>query len=1024
MRKCFFSLLIILSLPALAAGQYFGKNSVQYTNFDWRYIQSEHFDIYFYTNGERIAEFVADIAESSYQELRNDFRYDLTDRITIIIYKGHNDFEQTNVALSTPEESVGGFTEIFKNRVVIPFEGNYEQLRHVVHHELTHAVMFQMLYGAGVQSIIMGMMRLQLPLWLVEGLAEYESLRWDTESDMYIRDAALNGYLPSIDRMYGFMWYKGGQHILYYLAEKYGPQKIGEILGKIKITKSLERGLKHAIGINSKELSERWHKYVKKQYWPDIANRQEPEDFAKKLTDHLKTKNFVNTSPALSPKGDKIAYLSNKSDYFDIYLMSAIDGKSLGCLVKGQRTMNLEELHWLKPGISWSPDEKYIAFAAKKGPDDVLHILNVKKRKIVKTFNLGLNGLFSPTWSPHGDEIAFCGVLNGQSDIYILNLNTGKSRKITNDIFSDIQPAWSPDGKFIAFVSDRGHYINPEDIPANLKIQHTNYHNPDIYIVDVTTQKIRRITQTEFKESYPAWSPKSDKLVFSCDKNGIFNLFIYDLKTAQQYPITNVLTGIFQPSWVKNRLVFTCFYYGGYDIYVMKNPLDIKPGDIKLTDTNFICKLKTGKLFWVKKPHRPSTKITAAKSSDSTKVDYRHYIFGREFREGHVTPPRKKLTSIFLDSTQYKLPSGKYRVNKYKIRFTPDLIYGSAGYDQFFGVQGSMVLAISDILGNHRINMYYDLFYDLRNSNYSVSYLYLPRRLDLGIGLFHFANFYLTDFGTIIRDRNYGGSVYAAWPFDRWRRVSLSLIYLNIDRRDITWDWPLYTRRVLIGNLEWVKDTTIWGYTGPTNGNRYNLSLIASPYIGTNSLDFRTIRLDWRKYYKFYTEYNFAIRVAAGASFGKNPQKFFLGGIDNWINYHTKDGGLRIDDVDEVYFSSWEMPLRGANYYEQTGTRFFLTNLEFRFPLIRTLVMGIPPILLQHVRGALFCDIGSAWYENEKFQFFKQTAAGSLQFGNVIVGLGIGARVNLGMIIFRYDLAWRADTGGKPRSYFSLGTEF
>ncbi|HEX9972559.1 MAG TPA: biopolymer transporter Tol, partial [bacterium] len=353
-----------LLTPQALLSQYFGKNKVQYGLFDWQYIQSEHFDVYFTEGGERIAEFAAEIAEASYQQLKTDLRFELTDRIMIITHNSHNDFGQTNVDLSPSEESVGGFTEFFKNRVVVPYEGEWEKFRHVIHHELTHAVMLQMVYGSGVQSIITGMARLRLPLWLIEGLAEYESRGWDTESDMFMRDATLNGYVPDIDYLYGFMAYKGGQSVLYFLDQKYGGEKIGELLGKVKISKSMERGLKQAIGVETKDLTKKWHMHLKREYWPDIADRKEPEEIAKRLTDHTKWRNFVNSGPALSPKGDKIAFLSDRTGYFDIFLMSAIDGRILGKLVSGQQSGDIEELHWLRAGISWSPDSKFIVFAA------------------------------------------------------------------------------------------------------------------------------------------------------------------------------------------------------------------------------------------------------------------------------------------------------------------------------------------------------------------------------------------------------------------------------------------------------------------------------------------------------------------------------------------------------------------------------------------------------------------------------------------------------------------------------------
>jgi len=1020
------ALVFSLCFATLLNAQYFGKNKVQYTNFDWQYIQSKHFDVYFYEGGRTIAEFVADIAESSYVSLQSDLRYELVDRITIIVYNGHNDFEQTNVSGSVPEESVGGFTEFLKNRVVIPFEGDYEKLRHVAHHELAHAVSLQMIYGAGVQSIITGMMRLQLPLWLVEGLAEYTSIRWDTESDMFIRDAALSGYLPPINQIGGFLNYKAGQNILFYLAEKYGAEKIGELLGKIRLAKSVERGFKQSVGVGIEDLSKRWQKYVKKEYWPDIANRDDPDDFAKKMTDHTKTMNFINNSPALSPQGDKIAFLSDKSDYFDIYLMSAIDGKILGRLVKGQQTMDLEELHWLQPGICWSPDGKQIAFAAKKGETDVIHIVDVKKKKIVTTYEFDFDGLFSPVWSPNGNEIAFSAVQNGASDIYIYNMETNRYRNITEDVFSDLQPSWSPNGESIAFVSDRGASLTSEDRQIE-RMGKENFHNHDIYTIDLGSTDIQRITQTEYVERDPTWSPDGNRLAYVSDQNGIFNIFVHDLETSDSYPISNIITGAFQPHWRKNSLVFTSFYQGGYDVFLLKNLDDIEPGSIKLEDTRFIKKFKEGKFATIYNSYRKIEEERPAEVKPAEE-EYRSFVFDKNFRQGVVKPKKERLSELFPDSSSYKLPSGDYIVNDYKITLSPDLVYGATGYSQFFGVQGSMVIALSDVLGNHRININSNLFYDVRNSDYQVSYFYLPRRTDFGIGAFHYTYFFQTSFYSIVRDRNFGFSLYMSRPFDRYRRVDLSATYLGIDRSDITYGFDVYKRRVLLGGLNYIRDTALWGYTGPINGQRSSVSLLLSPQLGENSLDFQTVSFDFRKYFRLAREYNFVFRLAGGASFGKTPQSFFIGGMSNWINYKFSSGGLRIDDVDDIYFSSFQTPLRGTDYYEQIGSKFFLTNMEFRFPFVRYFILGVPPMFFYNIRGAIFFDMGAAWSDDKKFQFFTKSKGEFMpRLVSPIGGFGFGMRLNLGMFLLRYDLAWRTDlteTFGKPRSYWSLGAEF
>ena len=1046
-------ILFLLLFSGTCYPQGFGKNKVQYKTFNWKYVQSRHFDVYYYKNGEGLAEFVADVAESSYVSLKKDFKYDVKKRIPIIIYNSHNDFKQTNVTPYMIEESVGGFTEIFKNRIVIPFQGNYEEFRHVIHHELTHAVMFQMLYGQAVGSMLTSMARFQVPLWMAEGLAEYESLSWDTESDMFIRDATINGYVPPISQMYGFMVYKGGQSVLNYIAEKYGGQKIGELLGKIRVNRSVEKGIKQSIGVDTEELSKRWHKYLRKRYWPDIKNRDEPGDIAKRLTDHEKERTFLNNSPALSPRGDKMVYLSSRSDFIDIYLLNVIDGKSLGRIVKGERSNLFEELHWLRPGMDWSPDGKRIVFSAKAGSEDALYILNVETKEILNSIKFDLDGLFSPSWSPDGAHIAFMGMKGRQSDLYVFNIVDEKLEKLTNDVFSDLDPVWSPAGDEIAFVSDReGHLSQPDE---SFLIQDHPYFHYELYTINISSLKLTRHTFDEAKVQSPAYSPEGDKIAYISDKTGIANIFILDREKKESYPITNILTGISQISWSRDgsRLAFSSFYNGGFDIYLMNNPLEIESGSIVLEKTNMLKekeKDQTEAMAVRLKTENDFKAVLDDKQQDGSE-GYKHFVFGRDFQSGKTKEEEKKKQE-FLNVEQFKDESGEYKKRKYKIRFSPDVITGSAGYSQFFGVQGTSMVALSDILGNHQINIYFDLFYDIKNSNFQIAYFYLPKRTDLGIGVFHYSYLYYTYFSDGVfsypgyyRDRMYGFSLFSSRPIDRFRRFDLGITGMGIDRDYGEFDpygfyygysgelmkdiGNLYRRRVLMINLGYNTDTVIWGMTGPVNGDRSYFSISYSPRISKNNgLDFWTIRGDTRKYFRMNRDYTFVTRLAGGISGGRNPQRFLLGGMMGWINYKYSDIAYSFTNTENFYFSSFATPLRGSAYYAMIGSRYLLMNLEFRFPLIRYLILGWPlPIGFQNIRGAMFLDVGSAWDDDKSWKPFTSGSSGFPKLNDMIAGYGFGLRLNMGFFLLKYDLAWKTDfamTEKHPMHYFTMGAEF
>ena len=150
----FINLLIFsILIPNILFAQ-FGKNRVQYRDHEWRYIQSKHFDIYFSEDGEDAAEFTAQAAEQALEDIQGKLDYQINNRIALIVYNSHNEFQETNTADSYLSQGVGGFTEPFKNRVVFPFEGSYSKFKHVIRHELVHAIMRDMLYGGTIQNII------------------------------------------------------------------------------------------------------------------------------------------------------------------------------------------------------------------------------------------------------------------------------------------------------------------------------------------------------------------------------------------------------------------------------------------------------------------------------------------------------------------------------------------------------------------------------------------------------------------------------------------------------------------------------------------------------------------------------------------------------------------------------------------------------------------------------------------------------------------------------------------------------
>ena len=951
-------------------GQSFGKNKVQYRDFDWSYIQTPNFDIYFYGNNQDLAEFTSKVSEEAYDQISTHLAWDLKKRVSILVYNSHNEFQQTNVIGQYMSEGIGGVTELFKNRIVFPFDGDFEQFRHVIHHELVHAMLNDMVYGGTAQNMMASRTRVRIPLWSNEGLAEFLSSNWDTKADMVLRDIAIHERMPTVNELNYFMAYKGGQSLWRFIAGKYGREKVGEIFRSMKKTQNAEKGYQLALGMKWDELSDQWHKYLKKEYWPDIADRDPLEDMSEKITDHKKNRNFYNVSPSLSPDGSTVALLSDRSGYFDVYLLDAATGKKKATLVQGSRSVNFEELKWLQPGISWSPDGEKIVIATKSGSSDALQIIDVKSKK-VKKIAIALDGVFSAAWSPSGNDIAFAGNHNGSSDIYIYNFEKDNFKKITNDVFSDSYPSWNQNGEEIAFVSDRGIYI---DGKYSGRIEDHDYRQTDIYVVNINSGEISRVTDTPDNESYPIWANSERTLFYTSDHNGVYNLYKYsfnensnrdsDNKNNGPIAITNVLTGLQQPTISKDdkSIIFAGYSGVGWDLYGLNNPLNMSSK--KISPTQFI-------------KSRDKEDLSVADIRDTDKIEridlntnssYSKWVFAKGYENYNYSlddkSPKKEI------AVKDTLVDGAHIPKSYKTRFTLDMVSGNLQISNVFGATGMTYFAFSDILGNHQIQFGTEMVLTLEDSDYFLSYGYLKNKTDYYFVGFQNADFFQAGYYSLGRLRHYGLQSYISHPFSRFQRIDFGLTWHNIsydilDRVINTFGQEELIKRpgsstnfsTILPRASWVIDNSIFGFTGPIDGFRQNISVTASPGWKTD-FKFQTIKVDARKYWRFGRDYTLAVRGFLGRSQGKNAQKFFLGGIP-YLLTDFQSGTTNGDSdasayrsvltdtsnsnlITDVYFTEYAFPMRGARFAERVGTYASLFNFEVRFPFINYLALGFP----------------------------------------------------------------------------------
>ncbi len=1052
-------LLFTLILSSFSFAQ-FGQNKVNYKNYDWFFIQSKHFDIYFTKGGEKTAEFTAVQAEATLRKIQEDINYQLSSRIALIVYNSHNDFQETNVTDEYLSGGIGGFTEPFKNRVVFPFEGSYKKFQHVIAHELVHAIMRDMYYGGTIQNIISRGITLQMPLWFWEGSAEYLSQGWETNSDMFIRNAIMNDALPDIPQLDGYLAYRGGQSLFRFIADTYGRQKIGELLGKIQNLGSLEPALKASIGIGLEELNERWKKSVKKEFWPDIKDMQDPDVFAKRLTNNKKDGGFYNASPAISPQGDKIAFISDRDIYLDVYIMDAIEGKVIKKVAESGKTTDFEELNVLHPSIAWAPDNKRIALSSKSGGFDVVIVINTETDEREELpFKLG--GIESISWSFEGSQLAFVGHNATQSDIYLYNFGTKQLTNLTNDIYSDFDPAWLPDGSKVIFSSDRGNDLKQVVNSELFEMDKFDFEQLDLYAIDLKSSSVNRLNDWKFSnEKYPTIAGKGDELMFISDKNGVNNIYKMKLKDGKSVstpiPITNSLSEITQPSISADgkKLVFSALYNLGYNIFMLSNLADIKVEGDSLRYTNYMSSLVTPKaeskgelkVTEIAKEPKELENVAVADStereeeskifigqyvsnkkedSDSSATDYSKYVFSSSGIEKDSSRIAKR-NEMFKETLD---ENGNFAVNRYKINFSPDLVYANAGYSTLYGLLGTTILSFSDVLGNHRLIGQTSLQIDIKNSDYGLAYFYLKERMDIGIQAFHTARFLYQSsvYGDeLYRFRSFGLIGSASYPLDRFHRFDFGLSFLRVSSENLdSYEVPTDEKTFLLPTASIIQDNVLFGYTAPIEGSRYNITVFGDPGIIKSRQSFFSITGDFRKYWRFWYDNGFAMRFSGGFSGGGYAQRFFVGGTDNWINRSFKTGGVPISSASDFAFLSPVMPLRGYDYAEQIGTKYALMNMELRMPIIRYLLTGGLPLFFQNILGVVFLDAGSAWDNTSKLKFIGQNESGSTTTKDLLLGTGVGFRAYL-IFLWKLDIAWKYDLNkfSAPRYYVSLGLDF
>ncbi len=947
-------------------------SKLNWDSFDWQVIKTDYFNIHYPKGYENLGKIGALYAEEANILISEQLQHTLLQVIPIFIYPSHIYFQHTNIVPFPLDEGIGGFTDIFKRRVVLPFLGSYDEFRHVLTHEIVHAFQYDILYGTETPLSPFGP-----PLWLVEGMAEYLSVGWEETGELFARDAIYTDTLPSIEELTaqrvrsGYSIYKGGQSVMFFIDQVYGIYKISGLMHDIRDHSNLENAIESTFGVTLKEFDQEWRIWLKRKY-ADIVHKNLIEEEVLLLTKQEEDGSYLNLKPAISPDGQYLVYLSirnflpaiilKKVGYHRKNLSSKTQNKKKiskelqkkeTILVQGGNNHTFHQLHLLDNRISFSPDSKKIFFAIKSKGKDFLCLFSIDKKEIISKWALALDVIKTPQLSPDGEKAVMVGVVSGQPDIYYFDLKTEVLIQVTFDLFGEKDPVFNFDNTRLLFSGNRNSENNFEE---------TNYH---IFEIMLNREKeVKQITFARGKQLSPQYYHryKNHRIFYTSTQNGTSNLFLKDIGDTSAYQVTDLISGVFNPTIDQKakEIVFGAFSKQGYDIAITQAPQS--PDEIKLPE---------------------ETKLLFKK--------HKYPIYS------------KGLSSFTIES--------------YQAYLKPDRFFVSAFYDNFNGISGAFYGSATDYLGDHNISIYFDYLTAVNGFNLYANYGYLKERADFYLGAYressHLSPYRLfssvENFDLLFNNiyartqnyTNYGFHFTTIYPFTAFWSGEFRLRYA---RHDETFK-AIAIRPAIFTNLNQLYAGVSYGNVlysifGPIQGQLFRYQVEQNINLSGNDFVLNRQVIEYRGYYNFFVRYVFALRAFISVTLGPQAEFFpdFIGGFGR---------------------------LRGYEPFSFRGTNTLLTSLEFRFPVLDALLLGFPvQWIFPGFSGVVFADFGTTFYDISAFQGFNSTE-GRLQDFKLTVGFGIRILIIPGIYLkFDWGAPWDFKDISPLETNFSIGTHF
>ncbi len=1076
--------LAAFAIPA-GAQSYFGQNQVQFDRFDWKVLETPHFLVHYYPEEADIVTDAARMAERSYARLSRILNHEFREKKPLILFRSRTDFGQNNVT-GDLGEGTGGVTEALRHRILLPFTGDFKSFEHVLAHEIVHGFQYDIFArgraGGGLQTLA----QVQPPLWMMEGMAEYLSLGpGHVLTQSWIRDAALNGTLPSIEQMTNypdrFFPYRFGESLWEYIGERWGDDVIGEILNATPNV-GVERAFKRELGLSLEELSDEWREAMQVKHLPQIAGMDRARKFSEPLLNQRRSGGFAQLfiAPAYSPDGRYIAFISLGSflrgEVFpDLWLGDGETGKRIQRLVKSTLDPDFEELRLLYSQSSFSPDGRFIAFTAQRDGRDMLYTMDVQRRKVVKVFDkLPLDVVMSPSWSPDGKQIVFSGYNSGIHDLWIVDVESGRLRQITNDKHAELMPQWSPDGKTVVFATDRGEGTDLE------VLQFAKWR---IATLDLEAARIEVLPNQDGLNLNPMWAPDGKSIIYISDRGGTPNLFLYEFDNREHYQLTNVIGAVsamaeYSPAitWARDvdKLAFTYYENGDYTIWTVSNPRRLKgepyrppvpaPPVVASSgqgrERGAATRVQDANADGMLRAIEEASRAADTSRSDAVSI-YRSTTGIRPSADVPASVERSGNAPIsvaqLLDSATLALPDTlQFKAYDYKPGLQPEYIsrptigYAQDNYGR--GLFGGTAIVLGDLLGNNRLTLAGQVNGRFSEAFAFGAYTNLSSRLQYTVGVMQQPIFFLSDYsqvpvgdGSLRYVESYDiaryivrqGFAVALRPRNRFTRWEFGLNGNHVSRSIVT------IRRLIDYSTGFSSDyitDEVQDYGGFSYVSPYVAFVSDNTLFGyTAPISGRRFRLqveplvignlkwteftvDYRRYVPILFNFlTFAWRAQTNMAIGPDETEF-----PKYIGRPDYVRGYDREQFSSQFCSGFGATEASCSATELLGSRVALANAELRFPLVRRFDLGVIPISLPPVDGLFFFDAGVAWKKGQSVHLSKPENYDQDLNRYVMRSYGAGIRVNLfGFALLRWDYSIPLDRPNRDGYWmFSLGQSF